>query len=135
MKYPSRYNPGKESNAAQYITELVCEKKALKELKDLPPKFWKLPEWKKFYQQQIVAANSLLKVYSETIIIKVLMDPAMKFIYSLRAPQLIDRLTIEQAKSDSKPKIENTIKIVDKDSKPRPSRIKDNIISKLEELE
>jgi chorismate-pyruvate lyase len=39
-RYPSRYSPNGWVSAPQYITELVCEKKAQKEKKELPMKFW-----------------------------------------------------------------------------------------------
>ena len=43
-KYPSRYSDGKKVTAAQYITELICEKRAVKDKKELPNNFWKLPQ-------------------------------------------------------------------------------------------
>ena len=35
-QYPSRYSPGGWVSAPQYITELICEKKAQKDQKELP---------------------------------------------------------------------------------------------------
>ena len=56
--YPSRYSPDvdKEGFAwvtgRQYIVELICENKALREKKDLPRGFYtkslNLPVWQKF---------------------------------------------------------------------------------------
>ena len=43
-KYPSRYSPNGWVHSAQYITELICEKKAKTEGKELPIKIWELKE-------------------------------------------------------------------------------------------
>ncbi len=61
--YPSRYSPDVDEEGfawvtgRQYIVELICENKALKEKKDLPRGFYTkdldLVTWQKFYQQQI----------------------------------------------------------------------------------
>ena len=39
-KYPSKYSNNKTVSAAQYITEIICEKKAKREGKDLHYIFW-----------------------------------------------------------------------------------------------
>lgn len=90
-KYQSLYSPNKTVTAAQYITELICERKARSEArgKDLPTRFWLLDKWAKYYKQQIPSANKLLKIYSDIAIIKALNQPKAKYIYSLRAPHLI----------------------------------------------
>jgi len=61
LKFSSKYSPGKKVSAAQYITELICEKNAHIHGTNLPPKFWKLQGWKEFYVAQIRIANLLLK--------------------------------------------------------------------------
>ena len=53
MKFISRYSNNKEVSAAQYIVELICEKKAKLEKKDLHYRFWLTKEWEKYYKNQI----------------------------------------------------------------------------------
>lgn len=84
MKYTSRYSPGKQVSETQYITELICEKRAKSLNRDLPIKFWKLEEWKKYYQYQIMQAANLLKKYSSTSIISALHDKRTTSVFSLR---------------------------------------------------
>lgn len=93
-KYPSKYSNGKTVSAAQYITEIICEKKAKLEKKDLHFRFWTNKEWSAFYRNQIATANALLKKYSETAVIRALGSSTSSRIYSLRAPSLIN--TIKQ---------------------------------------
>jgi hypothetical protein len=87
-KYPSKYSNGKTVSAAQYITEIICEKKAKKEKKDLHFRFWLSPEWEKYYRNQIASAHALLRKYRDTAIIRALNNPKTEKIYSLRAPHL-----------------------------------------------
>ena len=67
--YPSRYSPNKEITAAQYILDLVCERKAKSQNKELPIHFWNLPEWQKFFKMQLRRVHALLKKYDASAII------------------------------------------------------------------
>jgi lantibiotic modifying enzyme len=96
--YPSRYSNGKLVTAAQYITELICEKKAKLDKTELPQKFWELKVWNTYYRQQIVAANKLLKEYSGEAIAKALKSEKAWNIFSLRAPHLKDIIVAEEEK-------------------------------------
>lgn len=58
-KYNSQYGAGLITDAA-YLVEYLAQRVALKEKKNLPVKFWNTPQWKKWFQWQIVAANALL---------------------------------------------------------------------------
>jgi hypothetical protein len=97
-KYPSKYSNGKDVSAAQYITELICEKKAKINKKDLHYKFWLNKEWAVFYRNQIGSANKLLKKYSDTAIIRGLNNSGADKIYSLRAPHLLPIIEQEEQK-------------------------------------
>jgi hypothetical protein len=97
-KYPSKYSNDKLVSAAQYITEIICEKKAKLNKKDLHYKFWINKEWSKFYRDQIASANKLLKTYSDAAILKALSHPKAQKIYSLRAPFLIPIIEEEEKK-------------------------------------
>ncbi len=78
---------------------MICERIALKDkLGALPVKFWNLPKWKKIYMQQLLTANSLLKMYSPQAIIAGLRKHPKA--YSLRAQWLDDTFKEEQEKID-----------------------------------
>lgn len=89
-KYPSRYSPSGWVSFHQYITELVCEKKAQADNKDLPIKFWELKEWSAYYKYQATLAASLAKKYTEESIIKAIKE-CFK-LTSLRSPVLISMI-------------------------------------------
>ena len=136
-KYPSRYSSGKQVGAAQYIAELACEKMAKRNKKELPQKFWNIPEWKKSYKSQLLAARGLLKIYSEVAIIRALNSSRAFGIYSLRAPQLDDIIKEQQRLLDiekEKPKT-TEVKRADTTSKPRDSIVKKTNLGKLRELD
>lgn len=88
MKYPSKYSNGKEVTAAQFITEMICERIAKKEKKDLHYRFWISKEWEKQYKGQIGSAHKLLNKYEAKDIIDALLSKNGLKIYSLRAPHL-----------------------------------------------
>lgn len=134
-KYPSKYSNGKEVSAAQYITEIICEKKAKREKRDLHYRFWVNKEWAAFYRNQIASANKLVKAYNELAVIKALANPKAEKIYSLRAPHLIaiieqEQKTLESVNNDLSIVLNRKAEIVY--SKPK---VKNNIISKLKDLE
>jgi hypothetical protein len=129
VKYKSKYS-NSEVTAAQYITELICEKLAQKKQTDLPQKFWTLPEWKRFFAQQVISANSLLKLYSATAIIRALRNKAAFGIYSLRAPHLDSIIELEETKLKAEVKTEIQ---VEKTQGMRPKQDKSmSIIGKLD---
>lgn len=108
-KYPSRYSPQAKVHNAQYITELICEKKAKVDGKELPIKFWELDEWLKFYKYQIMLANKLLKKYHEYSIIGALHDKRMWKTYSLRSPFLEAVIKEYEKKKVAAEKIEKQV--------------------------
>ena len=134
-KYPSKYSNNKTVSAAQYITEIICEKKAKREGKDLHYRFWLNKEWALFYRNQIASANKLIKLYNPLAIIKALNNPKTEKIYSLRAPHLIDVIEQEQRTLDNQNQ-ELSISLERKKhvsySKPKT---KNTIISQLKDLE
>lgn len=96
-QYPSKYSNGKLVSAAQYITELICEKKAKLTGQDLHYRFWVNKKWSAYYRNQIGSANKLLTKYSETAIVKALNTKEAAKIYSLRAPHLVPIIEQQQA--------------------------------------
>jgi hypothetical protein len=130
--FQSNYGGGNIS-PAQYITEQICAKIAKKKGSELPPKFWVLPAWEKYFRQQIPAANKLLKKYPYQVIVVALRDKRMWWLESLRAKQFLpildEYLLIEQSKPQPEEDIvEETTQI----AKPLPS--KSGIASKLKGL-
>lgn len=136
-KYKSRYSDS-FIGEAQYITEMICEKRAQKLKKELPRQFWNLPEWKKFFQQQVLAANSLLKLYDAKTIITVLKNPSTFNVMSLRAPQLEPLFDAEKRRSNLKAKApaKPEITVSDAVEQPRPAfSQKKSVLNKLKELD
>ena len=84
-KYISKYSNDKVVSAAQYITELICERKASKDKKDLHYRFWLSKEWSAFFKNQIATAHKLLKQYSDKAIVNALLTEQGKKIFSLRS--------------------------------------------------
>ena len=135
QKYPSKYSNGKDVSAAQYITEIICEKKAKREGKDLHYRFWINKEWAAFYRNQIASANKLIKQYKQLAIIKALNNPKAEKIYSLRAPHLIAIIEQEERILESKNN-DLSLHLERKENiSYNKNRNKTNIISKLKDLE
>jgi len=134
-QYPSRYSPGGWVSAPQYITELICEKKAQKDQKELPIKFWEIKEWRNYYRYQITLANKLLKEFSAEAVIAALKDKRCWKTYSLRAPML--RSIIEEKDSGfSSRESETTYDVTNKkDVKHKSGNAQKSIISKLRDLD
>lgn len=135
--YPSKYSNGKNVSAAQFITEIICENKAIREKKDLHYKFWTNNEWSKFYKSQIASAHKLLQKYSPSAIIKALKDTKARNIYSLRAPHLIPIIEQEQLKADNQKDISKNYDDSRKlhNAQFRKNNQTKNIISKLKDLD
>lgn len=134
-KYISKYSNDKTVSAAQYITELICERKALKDKKDLHYRFWLSKEWAAFFRNQIGSAHKLLKKYPDKAIINALLTNQGKKIYSLRAPHL-PAIIEEEAKKLAAQNTQITKKIDRKqDISYSKNKSKKGIISQLKDLE
>lgn len=134
-KYPSKYSNDKLVSAAQYITELICEKKAKLDREDVHAKFWLTKKWASYYRNQIPTANKLVKKYNDKAIIRALNSPEAKKIYSLRAPHLIPIIEREADKLDNETtSISTPLDRSDK-STYRKNKINKSILSKLEDLD
>ena len=134
--YPSRYSNGKLVSAAQYITELICEKKAKQDKLDLNYRFWLKSEWSKYYKNQIASAHKLLKKYNAKAIIRALQDKKTDKIYSLRAPHLIPIIESECiVMSQENKELTKTYDRSENKKFSTDQKNKKSIISRLEELE
>lgn len=134
MKYPSKYSNGKDVSAAQYISEMICERIAKRQKKDLHYRFWLSPEWEKEYKGQIAAANKLLKKYEYRAIVNGLLSSAGQKIYSLRAPHLIDIIEQARDKLEKEQPIQKKIErnLLDKGKVDKKSY---NILDKLKDID
>ena len=134
-RYPSRYSPGGWVSASQYITELVCEKKAQREKKELPMKFWEDKEWCKYYKYQITLANKLIKQHGEDAIVAALRDKRCWSTYSLRSP-FLKKIIEEKAQQVIERPASTEYNINDaKEVKHKTNNNKKSIISKLRNLD
>lgn len=115
-KYLSKYSNGKNVTHAQFITEIICERIAKRNKKDLHYRFWLSKEWEKQYKGQIGAANKLLEKYDAKDIIDALSSSQGIKIYSLRAPHLCGIIDTHISR---KPKVQ-----------PQPKQIERNLLSK-----
>lgn len=89
---------GTQCSAAQLITEIVITNLAKKQKKVLPEKFWNSPDWKKTYKQEIILANSLLKVYPEQAVINAVSRSDTNWMTSLRIKKWVDYIKEEMQK-------------------------------------
>lgn len=134
-KYPSKYSNGKTVSAAQYITEIICERKAKNSKQDLHYRFWATKSWAAYYRNQIASAHKLLSKYSDVAIVKALNSKKAEKIYSLRAPHLIP--IIEEEQKNLLLRNEAISIDIDRTEKTvfRQEKITKNIISKLKGLD
>jgi len=136
-RYKSRYSPDAYVTAAQYIIELVCEKKAKFDSTELPIKFWNLPAWRTFFTKNLRRVHKLLREFDEKAVINALNLKCFGNSYSIFTERFLDLVTQEQGKIDqlvvqqvSPQEINrNTV-----DSKPRPHKIKPNLLTKLDDI-
>jgi hypothetical protein len=135
MKFISKYSNNKEVTPAQFITEMICEKKAQYNHEDLHFRFWTTKKWSVFFRNQIATANQLVQEFDPIAIVKALKNPKAKFLYSLRAPSLKGIIKQEQEILDSKnTQLSKTLERKEVVEHKRPNVTK-NILSKLKELD
>lgn len=136
MQYISKYSNNKPVTAAQYITEIICEKKAQKDRLDLHYRFWTLKIWSRFFRDQIATANKLLKDYDAKAIIKALNDPKSQTIYSLRAPFLKDIIIEHQKQLENiNTTLTQSFERKDNINHRKSNQKKTGIISKIKDIE
>lgn len=120
---------------AQYICELICEKNAQQNQRELPRYFWKFDEWKTFFIYQSKVAHQLLKTHSHESIIKALQDKRSYSVFSLRNAFLVTLIKeYERARihiSDI-PKITDDLPNIFE--KPKKQKTK-NVLDKLSEMD
>ena len=149
--YPSRYSPNVDPNGyawvtgRQYIVELICENKALRDKyktgssKELPRGFYTkelyLTEWQKFYTQQINnrSLTKLIEKHTVDKIIAFLRDN--KYIISLRPKWVHNKLDEYNYIPKRKPSSTDLPYDFKKNESFSSNNNKKSIISKLKDLE
>ncbi len=101
-KYPSKYSPNQYVTEAQFIIELICEKKAKFDNVELPIKFWNLPQWSMFFKRNLRRVHKLLKEYNGKAMLNALNLPEFNNSYSVFTDRFIELVVKEQAKLDIK---------------------------------
>ena len=136
MKFISKYSNNKQVSPAQYITEMICEKKAKLDKKDLHYRFWLNKEWSTFYRNQIATANKLVKKYNPIAIVKALQDSKTTYTYSLRAPRLTSIIEHHQKilESQNKEFSQSIDRSTNKTFKKNLNN-KQDLLSKLEDID
>lgn len=133
-KYPSKYSSGKQVSAAQYITELICERKAAMDKKDLHHRFWLNKEWSRFFRDQIASAHKLINKYGDRAVVRALNNKKAERIYSLRAPHLPGIIEYERKLLESEnTKLSQTYNREEKKTYRKP--VIKNSISKLKDID
>lgn len=134
--YLSRYSNNKPVSAAQFITEIICERKALSQKEDLHYRFWVEKKWATFYRNQIGSAHKLLKKYTSKAIVRALNTDVGRKIYSLRAPHL--PAIIEQQEAAIASENKDITLHIERNTNVKYGNMQNNkngIISKLKDLE
>ena len=149
--YPSRYSPNVDENGyawvtgRQYIVELICENKALRdsydngESKELPRGFYtkelNLKEWQKFYQEQI-NNRSLTKLIDKHTVEKIIAFLRHnRFIISLRPKWVHEKIDGYNYIPKTKPNNDYLSYKFTQSETFSTNNKKKSIISKLKELE
>lgn len=89
---------GDDCTAAQLLAETMVLRRASKQKVKLTGHFWRQEPWKKYYGEQIIAANALLKIFSPQAIFKALKRKECSWQYSLRTKGLSDIIQEEETK-------------------------------------
>lgn len=138
-KYPSRHKPGTYITVGQWLGELMCERKALKETKELPRAFWlKMKEnelnkkWSKYLKLQTQQAYKLIKEFGEERVVESVQSH--KTLYSLLPKWVKTYITNYKMKPKPEPKKEPPKEYKEKPTFNTETFKKKSILDRLEEL-
>lgn len=92
---------GESCTAAQLLAEMMVLRRASKQKVKLTGHFWKVEPWRKYYGEQIIAANALLKIFAPKAIFQALKRKECSWQYSLRTKGLSDIIREEQTKFEA----------------------------------
>lgn len=128
-KYPSKYSD-KFITFAQYLAEIMCERRAVDLNVDLPRFFWSSSkEWRQYFLYQVRLANELSKEYSPALLIRVVNEVK---VYSLKVKRL--RARLEEMKNETPLPVEEVVQPPQENSHPSGVFIrKKGLLGKLDE--
>ena len=128
---------GDHCTCAAYVAEIMCRKNAEnKNQGSLPYKFWNKKPWDWTFKRQLIAANRLIKKFSEAAIVKAVNSSEFRGVFSLNHPKVVSVLTKYQLlldKEKSKPK--QNIEVKKNPSRRKKSYGKKNLLDKLRKIE
>lgn len=91
-RFPSKYAPNTYITAQQYVLELICERQARFNKKELPLYFWRDKEWANTYKRWLRQVHKLSKQYSAKAILAALQDKENKYKWSLNTDFMKDSI-------------------------------------------
>lgn len=97
MKYYST-TTHEECTVSQFLAEQIIIRRYKRKKQSLPYKFWNESPYKSEYVKEIIAANTLLKVYNEVAIVNAFMRKDAEWMTSLRIKKWIILIKEEQEK-------------------------------------
>jgi hypothetical protein len=136
-RYLSRYgNSDTYVTAAQLAAEIMCERKAANRKEELPNKFWNHPAWKSDFVGEKVAADRLLRTFSEEVLIRTLRDKRVSRISTLTNKGTLPKVLKEVERLVDK-EIDSQIEFdfITQHQLPRPQVSRKSIVSLLREVE
>lgn len=81
---------GDHCTCAAYVAEIMCIRNAeFKNQGSLPYKFWNKKPWDWTFKRQLIAAQNLLKNYSEAALVKAIHSNEFYGIFSLNNPKVL----------------------------------------------
>jgi len=106
--YPTRFHH-EDCSLAQYLTEIVISRQARRDGIILERGFWNDPLWKKEYREQLIAANTLLKMFKDDPSVLTVIKE-LNWCYSLRnktiREEIIKKIRTRQTKESQ---LENSL--------------------------
>lgn len=89
---------GEECTPAQLLAEMMVLRRAAKQKIKLTGHFWLEQPWRKYYGEQIIAANAVLKIFSIKAVLRALKRKEGSWQYSLRTKGFTDIFQEEESK-------------------------------------
>lgn len=80
------------------MAEVMCERRAKSLGKELPDRFWALPEWKKFFVYQASLISKLVRQHGRLVLLCAIIKKLDRRIWSVRHPAVLS--AIEQTKKE-----------------------------------
>jgi len=116
-------NTGQIITPANYIAEIMCQRKAeIENSGNLPKQYWNTTKYKNYYRSQLTKASTLLHTYSALAIVRAVKKSYK--VYSLRPKWFENNIVKEQKILDQerKSRKETEVRETTKTRKPQKSK-------------